>query len=90
MRFGWGWWDNGWVMAQITIRNVPEAVRDELKARAARKRQSMQAFLLGELERIVSKPSMEELMERVRKRLAKSNTHVTAEEILRHRDAGRK
>lgn len=75
---------------QITIRGVPEEVRDEIAARAARRRQSMQAFLLGELERIVSKPSIEELMEEARARLALSKSRVTAEDILRARDEGRR
>ena len=44
---------------QITIRGVPEAVRDELAVRATLKRQSMQEFLRGELERIASRPSVE-------------------------------
>ena len=39
---------------QITIRGVPEAVRDELAVRAALKRQSMQEFLRGELQRVVA------------------------------------
>ena len=43
---------------QMTIRGVPEAVRNELAARAASQRQSMQEFLLRcELERIASRPS---------------------------------
>ena len=75
---------------QITIRGVPEEVRDEIAARAARRRQSMQAFLLGELERIVSKPSVEELMEEARARLALSKSRVTAEDILQARDEGRR
>ena len=44
---------------QITIRGVPEEVRDKIAARAASRRQSMQEFLRGELERLVSKPSVE-------------------------------
>ena len=75
---------------QITIGGVPEEVRDELAARAALKRQSMQAYLLGELERIVSKPSVEMLMEETRARLASSKTRVTAEDILRAGDEGRR
>ncbi len=79
------------VMAvQITIGGVPEEVRDELAARAALKRHSMQAYLLGELERIVSKPSVEMLMEETRARLASSKTRVTAEDILRAGDEGRR
>ena len=51
---------------QITIRNVPEEVRDEIAAKAARQRQSMQEFLRGELERIASKPSIDAWLEEVR------------------------
>lgn len=75
---------------QITIRNVSEDVRDELKARAARKRQSMQEYLLGELERITSKPSVEELMAEVRAEKEADPVYIGTETILRHRDADRK
>ena len=53
---------------QITIRGVPEKVRDELAARAALRGQSMQEFLRGELERIASRPSLDALRRRVRDR----------------------
>ncbi len=43
---------------QITIEDVPEDVHDALAVRAARQRQSMQAFLREELERIASRPSI--------------------------------
>ena len=74
---------------QITIRNVPEEVRDELAVRAARNRQSMQAFLLDELkrldelERVAGKPTIDEWLERVRKRRETSQSRVNAEDILR-------
>jgi len=77
-------------MVQITIRNVSEEMRDELKARAARRRQSMQEYLLGELERITSKPSIDEWLEEVRAHKAAMQSRVTAASILRHRDADRK
>lgn len=75
---------------QITIRDVPEAVRDALAVRAARQRQSMQGFLRGELERIASRPSAAEWLERVRERKAVTGTRVPAASILRARDADRK
>ena len=75
---------------QITIKKVPKEVRDELAARAALKRQSMQAYLLGELERIVSKPPIEEVMEEINARLAVSKTRVTAEDILEAIHEGRR
>ena len=81
---------NAGTMVQITIRNVSEEMRDELKARAARRRQSMQEYLLGELERITSKPSIDEWLEEVRAHKAAMQSRVTAASILRHRDADRK
>ena len=75
---------------QITIRNVPDEVRNELASRAARQRQSMQEFLLSELERIASRPSVAEWLHGVRERKAVYGTRVTTDDILRARDADRK
>ena len=75
---------------QITIRGVPEEVRDELAARAALQRRSMQEFLRGELERIASRPSIDVWLEEVRRRKAASGTRVSSASILRARDADRK
>ena len=74
---------------QITIRGVPEAVRDELAVRAALQRQSMQEFLRGELERIASRPSVEVWLQEVRERKAAMGTHVSTAAILSARDADR-
>ena len=75
---------------QITIRDVPEEVRDQLAARAALQRQSMQEFLRGELERIASRPSIEEWLWGVRERKALTETRVPPHRILDARDADRK
>lgn len=75
---------------QITIRNVPEEVRDELAVRAALQRQSMQEFLRGELERIASRPSAAAWLHEVRARKAVAETRVEPQKIVRARDAGRK
>lgn len=75
---------------QITIRGVPEEVRDELAARAALRGQSMQEFLRGELERLASKPSVEQWLDRVQERKAAYGTRLTAEEILEARDLDRR
>lgn len=75
---------------QITIRNVPERVRRELAARAARRGQSMQEFLRAELERITSRPSVDEVLARMRERKALSGTRVDAGDILSAREADRK
>ncbi len=75
---------------QITIRGVPEEVRDELASRAALQRQSMQEFLRGELERIASKPSINSWLQGVRERKEAAETRVPPSSILRARDADRK
>lgn len=74
---------------QITIRDVPNTVRDELAVRAAFQRQSMQEFLRGELERIVSRPSVDAWLQEVRQRKAAMGTHVPTSAILAARDADR-
>lgn len=75
---------------QITIRNVPTKVRDVLKSRAAAGGQSMQTYLLGELERIVGFPTNQELIRQIEERLEASETSVSASEILNARDKDRK
>ncbi len=74
---------------QITIRNVPEEVRDELAVRAARQRQSMQEFLRAELERIASRPSLDAWLQGVRERKTVAEIRVEADRILRARVADR-
>ncbi len=75
---------------QITIRGVPEEVRDELAERAALRGQSMQKFLRRELERIASRPSPDTLRQRIRSRKRASGTRLPLSTILQARDADRK
>ncbi|MCZ7600674.1 MAG: hypothetical protein M5U09_27145 [Gammaproteobacteria bacterium] len=75
---------------QITIRKVPEKVRDELAARAALEHKSMQEYLLGELQRLAERPSVDRWLEQVRERKQISGRRVSASRILRHRDADRR
>jgi hypothetical protein len=75
---------------QITIRDVPDAVRNELAARAARARLSMQEYLRSELERIASRPSIETWLEHVRERKRTSARRVSRAAILSHRNADRR
>ncbi len=75
---------------QLTIRDVPEQVRDELAARAALQRKSMQEFLRCELERIASRPSLDVWLKTVRDRKDAAGSRVDTAEILRARDADRK
>ena len=74
---------------QITIRGVPREVRDELAARAALQRQSMQEFLRCELERIASRPSLDVWLQGVRDRKQAAGTRVLPSRILRARDRDR-
>jgi hypothetical protein len=75
---------------QITIRDVPEKVRDELAARAAHERKSMQEYLKEELERLAARPSLNAWLDRVRERKRAAGTRVSAKKVLKHRDAGRR
>jgi len=75
---------------QITIRNVPDAVRDELAARAALQGKSMQEYLRTELERLAARPPIEKVLERIQKRKATTRTKLSPHEILAHRDANRR
>lgn len=75
---------------QITIRGVPEKVRDELAARAALQGRSMQEYLRAELERLAARPSVEAWLEQLRKRKRASQTRVPSSRILKERDADRR
>jgi len=75
---------------QITIRDVPEKVRDELAARAASQGKSMQEFLRAELERLAARPSIHAWLEQVRSRKQAARTRIGPTQILRHRDADRR
>ena len=75
---------------QITIRGVPEEVRDELAVRAALQHQSMQEFLRCELERIAQRPSIGAWLQEVRRRKEATGIRVQPSSILQARDVDRK
>jgi plasmid stability protein len=75
---------------QLTIRDVPEKVRDELAARAALQGKSMQEFLRNELERMASRPSLESWLSALRERKQVASRRVSPKVILRARNADRK
>ncbi len=50
----------------IQIRNVPDDLHRTLKARAAGAGMSLSDFLLSEIEQIAEKPTLREMMERLR------------------------
>ena len=75
---------------QITIRDVPEKVRDELAARAALQGKSMQEYLRAELERLAARPSIDAWLQQVRKRKRAAQTRVSSKQIIQHRDTDRR
>jgi plasmid stability protein len=73
----------------ITIRAVPDEVRDKLAARAAQSGQSLQEYLSGELTRLAEYPSVLEAVARARLR-ARTYPTVDADELLADLDADRR
>jgi antitoxin FitA len=83
-------WHYERMTVQITIRDVPEQVRDELAARAALQGRSMQEYLRVELERLASRPSVDAWLQQVRRRKRAAQSKVSSEQILMSRDADRR
>jgi plasmid stability protein len=52
----------------IQLRNVPDALHHKLKARAAMAGMSLSDYLLGEIKHIADRPTMAEMVERLKKR----------------------
>lgn len=75
---------------QITIRDVSEQVRDTLASRAAAQGKSMQEFLRETLERLASRPDLDEWLQQVRARKRATQTRVPARNILAARSADRR
>jgi len=74
----------------ITIRNVPDGVRDELAARAARAGKSMQEYLLSMFVETAGRPAVDDVIARARARVDATGTRLDAEAILAARDAERR
>ena len=74
----------------VTVRNVPEDVRDELAARAAKSGRSLQEYLLGQLVDLAGRPTMEEVVARARARARQAGTVLDVDSILADRDADRR
>jgi antitoxin FitA len=70
----------------ITIRDVPDDVRDELAARARLSGRSLQEYLRSQLVGLASRPDPEVLIGRARERTQRTGSRLGAEWILAHRD----
>jgi hypothetical protein len=74
----------------ITVRDVPDEVRDELAARAARAGKSLQEYLRGMLIDSAARPPVDDVIRRARARVATTAVHTDAASILAARDADRR
>ena len=52
----------------IQIRNVPDDVHKALKIRATKEGMSLSDFLLREMTKVAEQPTLEEMIERIRRR----------------------
>lgn len=73
----------------ITVRNVPDQVRNELASRAALKGWSLQEFLLHELIDLASRPDREALIAAIQADLV-GRKPISVKEILAAREADRR
>lgn len=74
----------------VTIRDVPDDVRDELASRAALAGRSLQEHMRAELIELARRPDINALMDRVRARKETTGTRLAAEQILDRRDQDRR
>lgn len=74
-------------MVAITVRDIPDGVRDELAARSGK---SLQEFLRGLLVDTAARPSVNDVIARARARVEATGVRVDASAILEARDADRR
>lgn len=75
-------------MATLYVRDVPEAVTETLKQRAALHGQSLSAYIAAELTEMAARPTNEEVVARLRA-LDRANG-PTSQEIVEAVEAGRR
>lgn len=73
----------------ITIRDVPEEVRDELARRAARSGRSLQEYLAVQLTEMAAQPAVEDVIARARTRARATDRAYSPESVVADRDAER-
>ena len=74
----------------ITVRDVPDDVRDELAGRAARAGKSLQEYLRAMLVDSAARQPVEDVIARARARVAVTDSRVDAQSILAARKADRR
>lgn len=71
----------------IQIRNVPDELHRTLKVRAAKAGMTLSDYLLSEIERVAERPTLAEMMERLRSREPVELDEPPDVTIRRFRDA---
>ncbi|MCX2184475.1 antitoxin [Streptomyces sp. SKN60] len=74
-------------MATLYVRDLSEEALAELKIRAARNRQSLQAYARTLLEQEAATPSLEDVIARVRERVT---ARLATDEVLDEIERGRR
>lgn len=75
-------------MANVLVRDVPDAVHHALQQRAEQRGQSLQHYLAAELKRLAETPSLEEVLDRIERRRGGSvGLRQAAEDLAAERRA---
>ncbi|WP_026875202.1 FitA-like ribbon-helix-helix domain-containing protein [Jiangella gansuensis] len=74
-------------MATLYVRDLSDEAVDELKVRAARNRQSLQAYARELLEREARTPTLADVVERIEQR---ATARLSTDEVQADLDAGRR
>lgn len=73
-------------MKTIQIRNVPEPVHRELRARASKAGMSLSDYALEELERVAERPAVADLLARAKSRSGGASRAAIVESVRAERD----
>jgi plasmid stability protein len=73
----------------IQIRNVPEEIHRALKVKAAKAGMTLSDFLLREVTHVAARPSVEEVLERIRGRGRRAARIDSAAAVRSERDGRR-
>ncbi len=79
-------WSHPQYMAMLQIRNVPEELSREFKARAALAGMSVSGYLLMELRRSLERPTRQELLRRLARRAPERPRPPPAEAVRTERN----
>ena len=81
------WFNVNDMTKMIQIRNVPDRVHREVKARAVRAGMSLSDYLLREIEHLIEAPTIEDVLDRRASRKRPSLSETPAEAVRAERAA---